>query len=303
MSVFTIVADNTDSTAMLPIEYSLKDGVLTTFVNYDDDSFKVNFGKRGPNSLPDFKQFFVRSTLAYNNVTDWHGPYVMSAVNNADGDQVSNQYFTGGNHNYNNSGSSDAAATARNLSLKYFADGKLLTDGDSGYAQHIEYQWVNRIQAYNTTKADGSGREVLEERHRMTYDGLSFETYVEIEPLEDVKIQTWYGLQTAIGWTNVQYIGGTNRAVYKLTDGATSGNKLPSICAVYNDTDRLEMEIDRTLDLGTGVLLPEDFTQGYFSTSYGKCYSYLIKNADLSSGDIYGARGYWRFIPIKKSEN
>jgi hypothetical protein len=302
-SVFTIVADSTDSTATLPIEYSLKNGVLTTSVNYDNDSFKVNFGKRGPNSLPDFKQICIKDKIEYNNVTDWHGPYVMSAVNNADGDQVSNQYFTGGNHNYNNSGSSDATATARNLSLNYFADGKLLTEGDSGYAQHIEYQWTNRIQAYNTTKADGSGREVLEERHRMVYDGLSFETYIEIEPLEDVNIQTWYGLQTGIGWTNVQYIGGANRAAYKLTDGKASGNKLPSICAIYNDTDRLEMEIDRTLDLGTGILLPEDFTQGYFSTSYGKCYSYLIKDANLSSGDIYGTRGYWRFIPIKKSEN
>ena len=302
-SVFKIVISDNSSAITLPIQYHLKDGILTTSVNYDNDTFKVNFGKRGPNSLPDFRQIFVRNALSYSNVTDWHGPYVMSAVNNADGDQVSNQYFTGGNHNYNNTGSADAAATARNLSLKYFADGKLLADGDSGYAQHIEYQWVNRIQAYNTTKADGSGREVLEERHRMVYDGLSFETYIEIEPLEDIKIQTWYGLQTAIGWTNVQYIGGTNRAVYKLTDGKASGNKLPSICAVYNDTDRLEMEIDRTLDLGTGILLPDEFAQGYFSTSYGKCYSYLIKNADLSSGDIYGVRGYWRFIPIKKSEN
>ena len=94
------------------------------------------------NNLPDFRYITADGRRKYNNSTDWFGPFVLEALSNIDGDDINNRTYTGGNHNYNNTGSMDSTATARNLSLSYYADGKELADGDRGFCSFIEISYI-----------------------------------------------------------------------------------------------------------------------------------------------------------------
>lgn len=285
------------------VRYSLSSTDLDVRHPYGNGEMSVIFGKRGPNSLPDFKYINNGSKNLYSNATDWHGPFIVAADANADGDQPDHRYFTGGNHNYNNAGGMDASATARNLSLKFFADGGEIADGDTGFASVIEIVWVNRVQAYNTTKANGAGREVLEERHRLTFDGTEWKSYVEIEPLEDVHMQTYYGFQATSdtgNWPIVQFIGGANRKKFTITDyvqsAPDSAGRRSNKLVAHSDTDLLEIEVDRSFDMGAGTAV-QPTTHGW-RTANNKLYSYLVDDKDMSAGDVYGAVGYWRFRPV-----
>lgn len=64
-------------------------------------------------------------------------------------------------------------------SLNFLPTGRQVSDGAAdtvieGYCDRMEILWTNYVQAYNTKKADGTGREVLCERHRMLFDGVRF---------------------------------------------------------------------------------------------------------------------------------
>ena len=73
--------------------------------------------------------------------------------------------FTGGNHDYLNG--SGGSATGRTESVTLKVNGKEV-DGDyEGYADEIDIYWTNYIQANNTKKEDGSGREVLKEMYHI----------------------------------------------------------------------------------------------------------------------------------------
>lgn len=278
------------------ITYGLTGTNLTFSSNYGTEKLSIIFGKRGVNNLPDFKNIAVGSTNLYSGFTDWFASYIVASVNNADGDDISHHYFTGGNHNYNNEGDLTSTATARNISLEYYADGKLLVDGDSGQCDEIRIEFVSRVQGYNTRKADGSGREILEEKHILYFDGLSMKCETSILPLEDITIETWYGYQANIyNWSNIEFVGGTNRKVGLLADHPNSGNNTPNAMRCYSQTNLLEIELDRTFDLGKGDKY--NGTLGMF-TSGNKAYCYIIENSSLSQGDYYWLRGWYRFKPL-----
>lgn len=280
-----------------PIAYSLTNDIITITSKYGDSVAIYEFGKRGPNDLPDFRYIKTDGRIKFNNSTDWNGPYIVKAVNNGDGDDVNVHTFTGGNHNYANTGTMDSSATGRNLSLKYYADGKELTDGDIGTASLLEIAWVNRVQAYNTRKADGTGREVLEEKHLFRFDGYEWMSEIEFTPLEDVYMETYYGFQCAVTYyPTIHMIGADYRLPFLYSDPHSSGNSTPNMYVGESDYDKFEMEVDRSYDLGKG-----DFyngTEGFRTYSGGKGYSYLVLNQNMYKDYSYGARGYYRFLPI-----
>lgn len=279
-----------------PIKYTLSNGILTVTSPYGSGAIVVEFGKRGPNNLPDFRFITADGRQKYNNSTDWFGPFVLEAINNIDGDNPKGAY-TGGNHNYNDTGSMDSTATARNINLFYYADGKSLSDGDSGFCSIVEIAWTNRVQAYNTKKADGTGREVLEERHTLKFNGAEWEAYTEIEALEDIFCSQYYGMQCAVTqYPTIYMIGATYRKRFVYTEPHDSGNNDPNIYVAYDANDRLEMEVDRSVDLGKGTMYGASGTQG-FRTSGSKGYTYFITSKNLAEGDVYGARGWYRFMP------
>lgn len=294
---FTAFSDSMKLKEIAPIYYSIANDIITVTSDYGDSYIEVEFGKRGPNNLPDFRYITTAGRVKYNNSSDWFSPFVLEALSNIDGDDPNRVTYTGGNHNYNDTGSMDYSATARNISLKYYADGKEIGNGDAGSCSILSIVWTNRVQAYNTRKADGTGREVLEERHTLVFNGAEWETYLEIEALEDIFCKQYYGLQCAIGnYGTIYMIGANYRKPFVYTDPHDSGNYNPNIYVAYDQDDRLEMEVDRSVDLGSGSMYGSSGTQG-FRTSGRKGYTYFVTQKNLAANDVYSARGWYRFIP------
>lgn len=264
--------------------------------------------RKGGNELFDFYKIYkvanANNVPIVHDVTDvtpflgaggdWHAPFQIKAVNNADGTQIDSKYFTGGNHQYNNSGSG-STATARSVSVDFIIDGIKMTSGN-GYANEIVMKWANNVQGYNTTKEDGTGREILQERHTMTLKDGIFHSYVELIPLEDIICELWYGFQMfTTPYEIVKYIDGTNRTRFDVKVASNSGDKTASKVRFSNSAkDVCEIKVNTSYDLGkrnnvTGV-------KGIFSTDYGKAYFTIINDSlSMVSGGVYSLEGEYIF--------
>ena len=296
------------SASAKPIYINYFNEILNVTTKYSaDKDLRIKMQKKGPNSLFDFSEmFFINNeykttsndingaSAFYTSTSDWFGPYRVKAVNNIDGDSIGTNYFTGGNHSYENTTS--GIATARNTSLKFFVEGREVTSYQ-GYANYIEVRWSNRVQANNTTKADGNGREVLEERYTLTFDGLRWNVKNEIEPLEDVSVDVYYGLQAQIGiWSNrIRFEGATNRAW--ITDVRSYANSQSMTTSAINlngaNGDCLEIGMDKRVDLGS-----LNFTNSTFDSflTNSKVYWNLIRGEQaLVANNVYAFEGYYRF--------
>lgn len=280
------------------IEYYLADDTITMTSKYGNDELRIRFGRRGPNQIPDIKSISIGSTALYSGGSDAVAmPYTVAALADINGDDTSHHYFTGGNHNYNNTGDPDGGATGRNVSLCFYADGKLLANGDSGNCSSIEIVFKNRIQAYNTRRADGTGREVLEESRTIRFDGSALHLCGSVLPLEDIRVELYYGcgLNIANGWPVIQYIGGENRVKFDYSEHISSGNRKPNGIRCIGEHDRLDLMIDRSFDLGANPLIGAD-DSGAFCTGL-KVYFCLIRDSLLSAGDEYFFKASYEFSP------
>ena len=287
-----------------PVQYHIDNNVLKVESHYSAEKdllVTMNLG-RG-NGLFDFASFKLMphgmdiengegmaETMATNG-TDWHAPFIVRATENANGDDVGNAYFTGGNHQYNNQGSG-STATARSLSVRFFVDGREVVS-EKGYANNIEIRWVNNVQGYNTRKADGSGREILQERHRLIFDGRKWDETIELEPLEQIFMERWYGLQFvySLNYPNYRYIGAADRMLHTNEESGCGSKDADGIIA-YGDAHRIEMTIDTSVDLGkrtmsgnTGALC-----------SNGKAYMFIIDYKQMEAGEVYRLCGGYKFM-------
>ncbi len=273
-----------------------------------DKDLMIEIRKKGGNMLMDFYRFslFERGKKIWELIedeieilqttpTDWHGPFIVEAVDNIDGDDVGSYKFTGGNHEYSNTGVG-GAPNARTTILKFYVDKNEVTQG-YGYSNDIEIHWKNRLQANNTQKVDGSGREVLVENHIMKFDGKEFTTYFEICPIEDVYVRTWYGLQGVAPNTiydTVRYVGGVDDSEHHIDDLIPCGNNSATKVIVTGKGHRFEMEIDTNVDLGDRRMYNE--TSGIFHTNWNKFYFYVIRNQHLRANNTYKLKGTYRFL-------
>ena len=288
-----------------PLHYDITDDVLTVVSKYTSDKDLVTvLQKKGGNNIFDFYRFGTidndtdSPTSDTSNMTqflgistDCHAPFNVTALNNADGDALSSAVYTGGNHAYN------GVVTGRTSSIQFFVDGREKTEG-TGYAHTIKVVWENLVQAWNTVKADGTGREVIKERHSMIFDGEEWKETIEIFPLEDIKMGVWYGLQMyglSTVYSHVQYVGGDNRAINDASDQSNSGDNVASKVIGYGDEHRFEMEIDPAFDLGKRTMYSG--TTGIF-VSNTKCYFYIIRNQEMKGGSMYSLKGAYRFLPV-----
>lgn len=279
----------------------------TKYTNAKDIQYVLK--RKGGNNLFDFCNVYIFDNanpipmIHIENVSkifisgggDWHAPFKLAAVNNADGDQVSNTHFTGGNHQYNNTGSG-STATAECIRLEFIADGLTVSAGDTGHARNITMLWANNVQGYNTTKVDGSGRAILREEHRLVFDGYEFKSYVELIPLEDVSCELWYGFQIFHGsYNKVRYVDGTNRLPYSLDTKSNCGDTTTSLMRLYDDQgNAAEVEVDTMFDLGKRTYVTGKAAM--FSETYGKCYCSVINEATpLYANCTYALRGSYKF--------
>ena len=281
----------------------------------DDEDLCVRFWKRiRGNEFFDISQFATipnTNKLVSSNVdgrtdfltaeTEWHSPFKVTADTNGDGDCAADDKFTGGSHDYTNGLYTGTATMSVNY-IRYFADGKEVFNGDSGYCNHFEVAWSNNVQGSNTEKSDGTGREILQENHRMIFNGVYWDDFVELIALEDIHIKTWYDIQL-VGlntcYPNFRYIGDANRAEYDNTAAHTSGGSTCDKMLGYGTDNLVEVDLDRTFDLGR---IYSGTGAAFNSANGNKCYfSVINENAPgmaIASGDMYCAKGRYWFRPV-----
>ena len=294
-----VIGDNGDAVTLIS-KYNASNDIAVTLKKKGGNNL-FDFYQIGlvANSTADISTSAESQTLLMQTVTDWFSPFVVKAKGNIDGDDPSSNTFTGGNHQYNNTGEG-STATARTTALMFKADNIAVSSG-SGSCSMFEMDWTNLVQGTNTKKSDGTGREILQENHRLIFDGFRFEAFVDLIPLEDVNMQTWYGLQWS--WThsgngaykNTRYIGGTNR---EENDASSANSKSDDAkcCHVvgYSTNHEIRVDIDAEYDLGDHKF----YTTGdsaMFTQTYGKGYCNFFSGNDLGEDEMYSLHGWYQF--------
>ena len=149
----------------------------------------------------------------------------------------------------------------------------------------VNVVWSNDVQAYNTSKSDGSGRAVLKETWRMDIDKDSVKVHNTIKANEAIKIKTYYGLQATCTGKSYRYIGGANRNTYVVgTDTVHSGNNDCRKAELWDSNFKLILSVS-PIDLG----LYQNNNGNSFITSSTKLYAFLIGSShimSLSTGDM-----------------
>jgi hypothetical protein len=254
---------------------------------------------------------FTNSTNVLTAGTDFIGPMIVAAQTNITGDNTASNYFTGGWHSYNNT-SSGGTATARQISTDFYVNGAHVSSFD-GFADELRIVSVANLQGYNTTKSDGSGREIIQQTVTWIFKQGYCEVLVKLNPLEAVTIQTYYGIQTSDaglwGSGTVFYPNGSST-----TRSATNTNNDCGVKSSYPNVDRFSVVgsggdmiiawVDNNFGLGTRSYVastnPLAFTQ-----SYGKSYFNLVNgsNCSLSANfPVYVRGGYAFTTKINNSD-
>lgn len=216
--------------------------------------------------------------------TDFISGYAVKAVNNADGD-LSTLVPTGGWHGYN-SATQNVTKTARKLWAKVFADSRELEVGESAFCNDVKLKWDNRVQAANTEKEDGTGREVLEEIITVVFDGNKSIVTKEITALEDIRIQHHYGLNVYNGdLSKVVFV--TDTTIGSLGhDLISEDDKCREIRFIGTDNEFL-LHID---DFGEG-------TYKHSNRSYSGQYVGVTQKGYFGCPYIEGAESEWLLVP------
>jgi hypothetical protein len=293
-------------TITYPLFVNQSGNMIDVITKYSDtQDLRVNLNNNGNNNIFNFAGLYLipNTTNTTSNSysggsalvtigTDWLGPHVILAVNNINGDLPSSTDFTGGNHGYNPDAT--GSHTGRTTLVELYVDGRKTTNF-SGYANYVDIYWSNNVQASNTKKADGTGREVLTENYHLHYDGFKWEIDCHIQFLEDVNWQTYYGLQCSNGpWNDsIFYHSSSNRKWNVGTIDSTSGTKTTNLVTLKKGNDRLDMGIDNNIGIGDRSFLFSG--DGSFTKSYSKTYFNLIASKSLQSGDTVSYKGFYRF--------
>lgn len=298
------------------IAYKVLDNGIILSEKYDgENDIQYYLCKHSLNELFDFLHTYIYPNSKSNPIIheidnnyriiygngDWHAPIQIKAINNADGDNLNpnDAYFTGGMHGYKNA-TTDASKTARCAGVRFFSDRSEIFANDVGYADEVVIYWENYLQASNTEKEDGSGREVLKECHTLTYINGEFHSHVELIPLEDITCVLWYGFQMMYqsgSNKTVRYIGATNRNAYEYNVNSECGDKTTDLFRlINNDTNMVqEMYVNPIIDVGKRNMCKSDLTKAMFGMNYGKAYATVINNnATLYMGCVYALDGVYR---------
>ncbi len=275
------------------------------------ENILVKLGRKGPNKLFEIMSVsFVGAGLSPEDAikdggwllmqsnTDHFGPYGVVAEN---GYEEYTGTFTGGNHGHENSGDTSAGTkntpTGRCITLNVYADDVLLTEGNGMYADLVTFDWVNGIQAANTKKPDGSGREVMNEHYHMVFDGEQFNIQNDITALENVTITPYYGNQAVIGWATdgIKYVGNADNKWYPANKQHNSGNQTCSSYIAKKGPYHMQISYDPTYGLGQGTHFGS--TPSVMIEAYGKGYfSFFRDNCFVPAGTTHSYRGSYRYF-------
>jgi hypothetical protein len=120
------------------------------------------------------------------------------------------------------------AATGATRELVIEIDGAVKTSF-KGYCNTVKVDWKDYIQATNTKKADGTGREVMREDHTVIFDGTrsGFDIRTDFVALELISFMRVFGLQCSSNnkFESLTFVGSkTNDQPQKLTSERLYGD-------------------------------------------------------------------------------
>lgn len=265
-----------DVTTNKKITATYDGGTLTLTSNSTGNN--VVFQNFGGNNLFMIKSFKVdgNSHTLYTDMTP--APYIVNAINNANGDRT-NEGFTGGNHQWNNQ-STGSTATAEEINKLFYADDTTFISGTANCDKFTIIE-TNRVQANNTCLEAGGGRNVLEEKITFNYDGEKISVTTVITPLETINIKRYYGLQMV----------GSNFKIYeKKVFTSTSG--LTTIPSCFTASNGLSMKIKKG---GLGDYLYNNNTYGVIYESKAYYSPIYNNNVNFTTNDILYLSGEYIF--------
>lgn len=246
---------------------------------------------------------FDRTKENYINVyTDYVSPInTLRAINNVNGDQPDSKHYTGGWHGYDNANS--GTATARNIACKVFVDGfELGNEIVNGYETKLIV--TNLIQGTNTKKADGSGREILQEKITYTIVCGNINIEAEYTALEDLTISGYSFLQFQLvdrfRSKFIAYDDDDHRTwINNLDSNIDGGDKTVSStnCMQFiGENDKCTMFYDPNFGIGR-TQYNNSFKWHY--RNYKKAYFDLINSVDspitFKNGEVFVCRGGYKF--------
>lgn len=208
----------------LPVQWSL-DSTNTLRVAWASKGrcFRIGISPSGVNQLPNLISVEGApgsdlSAAVWVNIgstgSDWLPPMQVMAASGGDGGSVA---FTGGAHG--SSGGAEGDPTAINKLYQCFADGKPISNGQSGTADHINIQVINEIQGYNTKTL---GRYIARQSFSILISPGGMTVEGNVYAMEDIAVRRDYGLQIlSNGFRGTQLVlGGSNtaRIPFSLTD-------------------------------------------------------------------------------------
>lgn len=285
---------------------------LTVVWQYSDTKLmRITIGRYGPNQLNDIGEISEQlgttltfggtwTVLAFKDITDWIGPYQVTAVNNGDGGGPLQS--TGGHHS-----SPTLASTAEQLERMVYADGGLLTTG-TGYADELLIKWANRIMGHNTMTT--ARRYILREDLMLRIRPGAFEVHGEITALEDIVIGNYFGLQCYDPGHNetIHFFNGQDNGRVAITPTVAQYSGAPASypnawgMSLRGSERNLTLWVDRTYGIAAPGYLPTSGVNGlmFHQANTKKAYHQLLaqgKPLALASGAYDNWRGGYIFSP------
>lgn len=257
--------------------YEYRNNVLTVYQN----GTKIVYGYSGNNNLMMCKGYgLVDAFVPFT--TDILSPMIITASENADGDLDDSYRLTGGNHSY---GQTSGAPSANTILVKIIADGKEAKT--SGLFNTLILHARHEIQAWNTEKADGTGRSVIVEDDYIIWDGQRMNVEIHLTPTEKVVISEYYGLQLAeINSCNVY----GDKIKKNIATGGYS-DEVPYYIEGVCEKFRIRMHLD---DVGLGKYTYNTTAVKYSKNDYKKAYFRPIGEGHAFDVEDYlWLRGYF----------
>lgn len=228
--------------------------------------------------------------------TDWIGPYYVCSVSSAQAGLT--KKFTGGWHGSNGDGTGNP--TAQTTEVRISVDGETSGSNFERNCQQVDLMVVNLIHGYDFASTNKS---LLKETvHYCVKSDRRIDVEVQIEALDDLVIQRYYGLQSqnfAI-FDSVKYLSGkevVNTAAINTNSNCKSNNGLNTIMLTdVQNMHRLILILNTTEGLGATNYLGAGVPRA-FSANYRKSYFNLVNGQDLllNKGEVVFWKGSYQW--------
>lgn len=260
--------------------YEYRNDILTVHQN----GTKIVYGYSGNNNIMMCKGYGLEDAFI-PFTTDILSPMIITASENADGDLDDSYRLTGGNHSY---GQTSGTPSANTVLVEVFADGKAAET--TGLFNTLILHARHEIQAWNTEKADGTGRSVIVEDDYIIWDGQRMNVEIHLMPTEKVIISEYYGLQLAeINSCNVY--GG--KIKMNIAAGGYS-DEIPYYIEGVCEKFKIRMHLD---DVGLGKYTYNTTAVKYSKNNYKKAYFRPIGESHaFTAEDCLWLRGYFEIV-------